>query len=99
MFRKLRDIAAPSGTPFEHQSIGYAFGYVEAMLEKGHVEAARDKLDWLKNALARTGHTGARCPRTWAARTTAATTPTARSTPSTSAAVGATSRDGTSSPG
>ncbi|MFJ8727002.1 hypothetical protein ACWEQH_40520 [Streptomyces sp. NPDC004166] len=23
MFRKLRDIAAPSGTPFEHQQIGY----------------------------------------------------------------------------
>ncbi|MFF8941814.1 hypothetical protein ACF1A5_05930 [Streptomyces sp. NPDC014864] len=57
VFRKLRDIAAPSGTPFEHQSIGYAFGYVEAMLEKGHVEEARDKLDRLKNALARTGHT------------------------------------------
>ncbi|MFJ8197028.1 hypothetical protein [Streptomyces sp. NPDC096152] len=57
MFRKLRAIAAPSGTPFEHQSTGYAFGYVEAMLEKGHVEEARDKLDWLKNALARTGHT------------------------------------------
>jgi hypothetical protein len=57
VFRKLRDIAAPSGTPFEHQSIGYAFGHVEAMLEKGHVEEARDKLDWLKNALARTGHT------------------------------------------
>ncbi|MGV9245227.1 hypothetical protein [Streptomyces sp. NPDC003710] len=45
VFRKLRDVAAPSGTPFEHQSIGYAFGYVEAMSEKGHVEEARDKLD------------------------------------------------------
>ncbi|MFH8805038.1 hypothetical protein ACH4F6_36705 [Streptomyces sp. NPDC017936] len=43
VFRKLRDIAAPSGTPFEHQSIGYAFGYVEAMWEKGHVEEAWDK--------------------------------------------------------
>ena len=44
MFRKLRDSAAPSGTPFEHQSIGYALGYVEAMSEKGHAEEARDKL-------------------------------------------------------
>ncbi|MGA5899062.1 hypothetical protein [Streptomyces venetus] len=44
MFRKLRDIAAPSGTPFEHQSIGYAFGYVEAKSEKGHVAEAPDKL-------------------------------------------------------
>ncbi|MEU1271721.1 hypothetical protein [Streptomyces sp. NPDC005799] len=45
MFRKPRDIAAPtSGTPFEHQSIGYAFDYAEAMLEKGHLDEVRDKL-------------------------------------------------------
>ncbi|MFG2804131.1 MULTISPECIES: hypothetical protein [Streptomyces] len=44
VFRKLRDIAARSGTPFEHQSIGYAFGYVETMPEKGHVAEAPDKL-------------------------------------------------------
>lgn len=44
VFRKLRGIAARSGTPFEHQSIGYAFGYVETMPEKGHVAEAPDKL-------------------------------------------------------
>ncbi|MFD7462821.1 MULTISPECIES: hypothetical protein [unclassified Streptomyces] len=55
MFRKLSDIAAPSGTPLEHRSIGYALGYAQAMWEKGHVEEARDKLDRLKNALAGMG--------------------------------------------
>ncbi|MFI1533370.1 hypothetical protein [Streptomyces anandii] len=44
MFRKLRDVAAPSGTPFERQSIDCAFGYVEETWEKGHLEKARDKL-------------------------------------------------------
>ncbi|MGW1558055.1 hypothetical protein ACWCQ1_16280 [Streptomyces sp. NPDC002144] len=44
VFRKLRGISAPSGTPFEHRSIGYAFGYVEATSEKGHLEEVRDKL-------------------------------------------------------
>ncbi|WP_190015332.1 hypothetical protein [Streptomyces lucensis] len=44
VFRKLRDIAVPSGTPFEHQSIGHASGYVEAMSEKEHVEEVRAKL-------------------------------------------------------
>ncbi|CAL9377394.1 hypothetical protein SUDANB1_00995 [Streptomyces sp. enrichment culture] len=44
VFRKLRDIAATSGTPFEHHSIGYALGYIEARSEKGHVAEAPDKL-------------------------------------------------------
>ncbi|MEU9569121.1 hypothetical protein AB0D62_04415 [Streptomyces massasporeus] len=44
VFRKLTDIAAPSGTPFEHQPIGYAFGYLVARSEKGHVAKAPDKL-------------------------------------------------------
>ncbi|MFF7375034.1 hypothetical protein ACFY96_07210 [Streptomyces massasporeus] len=31
VFSELRDLAAPSGTAFEHQSIGYASGHIEAM--------------------------------------------------------------------
>ncbi|MBG7704831.1 hypothetical protein HCJ76_43920 [Streptomyces sp. MC1] len=57
VFQKLRDIAARGGTPQEHQMIGYALGYVEAMVTTGHLVEARDKLDWLKTTLARTGHT------------------------------------------
>jgi hypothetical protein len=53
VFPPLRDLAAELGEPLLNRSVGYAYGYAEAMLAEGNLPAARAKLDWIKTELIR----------------------------------------------
>jgi hypothetical protein len=56
VFPELRDLAAELGGHLLNLTVGYAYGYAEAMLKEGNLPAAREKLDWLKNELIAQSH-------------------------------------------